>query len=54
MSYLVPDFASIVNIILFSLLTHKMSGNATLGDPSLNAFQLSILLNRLTRVSSQL
>ena len=31
-----------------------MSGSATLGDPSLNAFHESNLLNLLTKVSSQL
>jgi len=36
------------------VFTAKTSGNAMLGDPSLNAFQVSTELNLFTRVSSQL
>ena len=45
----VPDLASIVKMVLALLLTTKTSGNATLGDPSLNAFQPSNALNLFTK-----
>ena len=50
---MVPDFASIVNMVLFFVLTAKMSGSPTLGEPSLKPFQPSVELNLFTRVSSQ-
>ena len=49
-----PDFASMVKIVFTFVLTAKISGNATLGDPNLNAFHPSSALNRFTSVSSQL
>jgi hypothetical protein len=49
----VPDFASMVNMVLFFVLIAKMSGKPTLGEPSLNPFHPSRELNRLTSVSSQ-
>ena len=50
---LVPDFASMVKIMLFCVFTAKTSGNAILGEPNLNAFQFSAELNLFTNVSSQ-
>ena len=40
--------------MLSGLLTDKTSGNAILGEPSLNAFQSLSVFSRLTSVSSQL
>ena len=45
---LVPDFASMVNMVLFSVFTANTSGSAILGVPNLNAFQFSVFLNLFT------